>query len=60
MKHPFVPDVDADTPVPFVNPELPAELTEGFVVGHCGHRVAGSEWRAGFRTCEHCPSEVTS
>jgi hypothetical protein len=27
----------------------------GFVVGECEHRVAGSEWRAGFRTCERCP-----
>lgn len=28
---------------------------DGFVVGICGHRVAESEWRAGFRTCERCP-----
>lgn len=36
---------------------IPPELTggmEGFVVGNCGHRVAGSEWRAGFRNCERC------
>lgn len=39
---------------PFSHPDLPAELTAGFVVGECGHRVAGSEWRAGFRICEHC------
>jgi hypothetical protein len=26
----------------------------GFVVGECTHRVAGSEWRAGFTTCERC------
>jgi len=26
----------------------------GFVVGECGHRVAASEWRAGFRNCERC------
>jgi hypothetical protein len=26
----------------------------GYVVGECGHRVAGSEWRAGFRNCERC------
>lgn len=56
--HPFVDGALADEPVPFVNPELPPELTAGFVVGHCGHRVAGSEWSAGFRTCEHC-TEVT-
>jgi hypothetical protein len=30
----------------------------GFVVGVCGHRVAGSEWRAGFRTCERCPADA--
>lgn len=36
---------------------IPVERTggmEGFVVGECGHRVAGSEWRAGFRNCERC------
>lgn len=27
---------------------------EGFVTGVDGHAVAGSEWAAGFRTCEHC------
>lgn len=27
---------------------------EGFVTGLDGHRVARSEWAAGFRTCEHC------
>jgi hypothetical protein len=26
----------------------------GYVVGECGHRVAKSEWRAGFRVCERC------
>jgi hypothetical protein len=26
----------------------------GFVAGECGHRVAASEWRAGFRNCERC------
>jgi hypothetical protein len=26
----------------------------GFVVGECGHRVAGSEWHAGYRNCEGC------
>lgn len=33
-----------------VIPEQP-----GYVVGECRHRVAASEWRAGFRTCERCP-----
>lgn len=31
----------------------------GFVVGECEHRVAASEWRAGFRTCERCPNPKT-
>jgi hypothetical protein len=34
---------------------IPLELNggmAGFVVGECGHRVAESEWRAGFRNCE--------
>jgi hypothetical protein len=29
----------------------------GYVVGYCGHRVAVSEWQAGFRTCERCPDD---
>jgi hypothetical protein len=40
--------------VPFVNDEIGPR--PGFVVGTCGHAVAGSEWRAGFRVCERCPS----
>lgn len=28
----------------------------GYVTGQCGHAVAGSEWRAGYRVCEHCPA----
>jgi len=48
------PDVPlADDPVPFVGPHGPVP---GFVTGLCGHRMAGSEWRAGFRTCERCPA----
>jgi len=39
---------------PFHHPDLPAEMLEGFVVGTCGHRVAGSGWAAGLRTCERC------
>lgn len=38
-------------PIPF-NPGN-GEM-RGFVTGRCGHRVAESEWRAGFRICEHC------
>ena len=26
----------------------------GYFTGRCGHAVAGSEWRAGFRNCERC------
>ena len=37
-------------PIP---PERTGGMT-GFVVGECGHRLAGSEWRAGFRNCERC------
>ena len=36
---------------------IPAERTggmTGFRVGECGHRVAESEWVAGFRNCERC------
>jgi len=44
----------AEPGTPFHHPDLPAEMLEGFVVGTCGHRVAGSEWRAGMRTCERC------
>jgi hypothetical protein len=29
-------------------------VVPGFVVGTCGHRVAQSEWAAGFQKCEHC------
>jgi hypothetical protein len=27
----------------------------GYVAGTCGHAMAFSEWRAGFRNCERCP-----
>jgi hypothetical protein len=53
-RHPYVPDAAPDEPVPFENPNLPVELTAGFVVGHCGHRVSRTEWTAGFRNCERC------
>jgi hypothetical protein len=49
---------DTDDPGP-VYPQpgapIPLELNggmAGYVVGKCGHRVAESEWRAGFRNCE--------
>lgn len=41
---------------PFQHPNLPPEVLQGFVIGECGHRVAGSEFRAGMRTCERCPA----
>lgn len=40
----------------FVHPTL-GEMP-GYIAGRCGHRVAGSEWRAGFRVCERCPSSA--
>lgn len=30
-------------------------VQEGYVAGVCGHRVAQSEWKAGFRHCERWP-----
>lgn len=49
--------VPAGVDHPPLNPgdPIPPEWTggmEGFVVGECGHRVAASEWRAGYRNCE--------
>ncbi len=43
-----------DAGQPFFNAETGP--IPGYVVGECGHRVAQSEWDAGFRTCERCPS----
>lgn len=42
----------ANEPIPF---EHGGMVYPGFVAGWCGHRVAESEWRAGFRVCERCP-----
>lgn len=40
---------------PFHHPDLEAiGLTQGFVVGVCGHRVAGSEFKVGLYACERC------
>lgn len=39
-------------------PGSPIPDQPGFVVGVCKHRVAASEWRAGFRTCERCPGDA--
>jgi len=47
----MAPDLD-EAPVPFDPGTGPVP---GYVAGRCGHRVAASEWRAGFRVCERCP-----
>lgn len=39
--------------VPFVSGDI---SRPGMVAGWCGHAVALSEWRAGFRNCERCGS----
>lgn len=33
-------------------PGTPFPGRPGYLTGFCGHAVAGTEWRAGFRTCE--------
>jgi hypothetical protein len=45
-------ELEDGAPVYAPGAEIPGQ--PGYVVGTCGHRVAGSEWRAGFRTCERC------
>ncbi|MEU8362360.1 hypothetical protein AB0C27_40710 [Nonomuraea sp. NPDC048882] len=42
-------------PVEYPNPGSAIPGQPGYVVGECEHRVAVSEWRAGFRVCERCP-----
>jgi hypothetical protein len=44
------PDLEPGDPI---SPERTGGMT-GFVAGDCGHRMAGSERRAGFRNCENC------
>lgn len=34
---------------------LPFPGRPDYLTGRCGHAVAGSEWKAGYRTCERCP-----
>jgi hypothetical protein len=46
----FSPPLRPGEPIP---PERSGGMT-GYVAGKCGHRVAASEWRAGFRNCERC------
>ena len=51
---------EADAPAAYPEPgsEIPGQ--PGYVVGKCGHRVAASEWRSGFRVCERCPYPDTT
>jgi hypothetical protein len=50
------PVAEAAAPLyPAPGGEIPGQ--PGYVVGLCEHRVALSEWRVGFRTCERCPSD---
>jgi hypothetical protein len=46
---------DQDAPVSPAVVGRPFPGRPGYVTGECGHAVAGSEWQAGFRRCEHCP-----
>ncbi|GGS88324.1 hypothetical protein ACFFV7_51075 [Nonomuraea spiralis] len=61
-REPTEPDMDDendDQEEPPVYPAPGSQIPDqpGYVVGTCAHRVAGSEWRAGFRTCERCPHD---
>jgi hypothetical protein len=38
-------------------PGTPFPGRPGYLTGLDGHAVAASEWRAGFRTCEHCAGQ---
>lgn len=50
------PVAEAAAPLyPAPGSEIPGQ--PGYVVGLCEHRVALSEWRVGFRTCERCPGK---
>jgi hypothetical protein len=48
-------DQDAEVDPAVVGTPFPGR--DGYVTGQCGHAVAGSEWDAGFRTCERCPGK---
>jgi hypothetical protein len=56
MSNDFDDSNDAAPVYPAPGSEIPGQPS--YVVGNCGHRVAGSEWRAGYRVCERCPSEA--
>lgn len=53
-----VDDEQARPAYPAPGSEIPDQ--PGYVVGKCGHRVAASEWRAGYRVCERCPYPDTT
>ena len=44
--------VEPEAGEPFRLPD--GQVLDGYVAGECGHRVARSEWNAGFRKCERC------
>lgn len=44
------------TPPAYPDPGSAIPGQPGYVVAACRHRVAQSEWRAGWRTCERCPA----
>lgn len=49
---------EAGEPGPFYpQPGGPIPDMPGYLVAECGHQVARSEWEAGFRSCERCPSQ---
>lgn len=49
--HPMmIKPIHPESGQPFTHPDLPEGL--GGIVGWCGHRVAESEWLAGYRVCE--------
>lgn len=50
----FLADTVAPPPKGAVRFEVNGFVFPGFVAGECGHRVAESEWRAGYRKCERC------
>jgi hypothetical protein len=53
-------EVPADPAPQYPDPGSDIPGQPGYVVGVCGHRVAQSEWNAGFRDCERCAVERRS
>lgn len=60
--HAALAATQADGPAPQepVYPEPGSSIPDwpGYVVGTCQHRIAESEWRAGYRACERCPAST--